>query len=253
MKKLLLIALLFITATSFGQIIIKQSNKVNFYETIYIGTAGATPNDTSNAAMVVRQLGNVGIGTASPSGKLDVKNGGYRTGSYPSGVFSADSLTGMLHLPTSSFNYIGSGVNFVGYFNPVSLAQLGFNRTGAAAEIGYRPSVASPNNKLSIDLDTTNKIINHYGMKNDASAFVRYWNSSNVNTVTLYNNGNLGVGTTAPAAILDVTSTTSAFLPPRMTEAQRDLIATPVNGMVLYNSTTNKLQVRAAGAWVDLH
>lgn len=253
MKNLLLIALLFISATSFGQIIIKQSNKVNFYETIYIGTAGANPNDTSNAAMVVRQLGNVGIGTASPAGKLDVKNGGYIIASYPSGVLGADSLTGVFHLPTWTMNYVGSAYNFVGYFNPVSLAQLGFNRTGATVEIGYRPSVASPNNKLSIDLDTTNKIINHYGMKNDASAFVRYWNSSNVNTVTLYNNGNLGIGTSTPAAILDVTSTTSAFLPPRMTSVQRDAIATPVNGMILYNSTTDKLQVRAAGAWVDLH
>jgi hypothetical protein len=65
--------------------------------------------------------------------------------------------------------------------------------------------------------------------------------------------GNIGIGVANPAAILDVTSTTSAFLPPRMTGTQRDAIATPVNGMILYNTTTDKLQVRAAGAWVDLH
>jgi hypothetical protein len=67
--------------------------------------------------------------------------------------------------------------------------------------------------------------------------------------------GNVGIGTLSPnaAARLDVTSTTSGFLPPRMTEAQRDLIATPPDGLMLYNTTTNKLQVRAAGAWVDLH
>lgn len=47
MKNLLLIALLFISATSFGQIIIKQSNKVNFYETIWVATNGSTPNDTT--------------------------------------------------------------------------------------------------------------------------------------------------------------------------------------------------------------
>jgi hypothetical protein len=67
--------------------------------------------------------------------------------------------------------------------------------------------------------------------------------------------GRVSVGTTTPnaAALLDLTSTTSGFLPPRMTTAQRDLISTPPNGLVLYNSTTDKLQVRAAGAWVDLH
>lgn len=67
--------------------------------------------------------------------------------------------------------------------------------------------------------------------------------------------GNVGVGTAAPnaAAQLDVASTTRGFLPPRMTTAQRDLISSPPDGLVLYNTSTNKLQVRAASAWVDLH
>jgi hypothetical protein len=68
-------------------------------------------------------------------------------------------------------------------------------------------------------------------------------------------NGNVGIGTSAPnaAALLDVSSTTQGFLPPRMTGTQRDAISTPPNGLVLYNTTTNKLQVRAGGSWVDLH
>jgi hypothetical protein len=65
--------------------------------------------------------------------------------------------------------------------------------------------------------------------------------------------GNVGIGSVNPEAVLDVASTESGFLPPRMTGAERDLIDTPVNGMILYNTTTDKLQVRAAGAWVDLH
>lgn len=67
--------------------------------------------------------------------------------------------------------------------------------------------------------------------------------------------GDVGIGTTSPnaAARLDVSSTTSGFLPPRMTEAQRDAITSPPNGLMLYNTTTDKLQVRAAGSWVDLH
>jgi hypothetical protein len=67
--------------------------------------------------------------------------------------------------------------------------------------------------------------------------------------------GDVGIGTTSPnaAARLDVTSTTSGFLPPRMTTTQRDAIGSPPNGLLLYNTTTDKLQVRAGGAWVDLH
>jgi hypothetical protein len=52
---------------------------------------------------------------------------------------------------------------------------------------------------------------------------------------------------------LDVSSTTAGFLPPRMTTVQQALILTPPNGLMLYNTTTNKLQVYAAGVWVDLH
>lgn len=67
--------------------------------------------------------------------------------------------------------------------------------------------------------------------------------------------GQTGIGTASPdaSAMLDVTSTTRGLLPPRMTTAQRDAIASPANGLILYNSTTSKLQVRAGGAWVDLH
>jgi len=67
--------------------------------------------------------------------------------------------------------------------------------------------------------------------------------------------GNVGIGTSSPdaSALLDVTSTVGGVLFPRMTSTQRDAIGSPANGLVLYNTTTNKLQVRAGGSWVDLH
>lgn len=58
---------------------------------------------------------------------------------------------------------------------------------------------------------------------------------------------------TGPSAILELNSTDRGLLFPRMTTTQRDLIATPADGLVIYNTTDNKLQVRAGGAWVDLH
>lgn len=45
----------------------------------------------------------------------------------------------------------------------------------------------------------------------------------------------------------------SVFIPPRITTTQRDNIGNPVDGSIIYNSTTNKLQVCAGGSWVDLH
>ncbi len=51
------------------------------------------------------------------------------------------------------------------------------------------------------------------------------------------------------SAILKLSSTTRGFLPPVMTTTQRDAIGTPTAGLVIYNSTTNKLNVRVAAAW----
>lgn len=65
--------------------------------------------------------------------------------------------------------------------------------------------------------------------------------------------GNIGIGTDTPAtsALVDITSTTGALLLPRMTSTQRDAL-TAVNGMLIYNSTTNKLQVYENSAWANV-
>lgn len=51
---------------------------------------------------------------------------------------------------------------------------------------------------------------------------------------------------------VEIASTTKAFLNARMTTTERNAL-TAVNGMQIYNTTTDKLQVYAAGSWVDLH
>jgi hypothetical protein len=66
------------------------------------------------------------------------------------------------------------------------------------------------------------------------------------------NAGNVGIGTATPAGILDVSSTTSGVIMPRMTAVQRDAIATPVNGMMVYNTDEDCMNVYQAGAWQSL-
>jgi len=60
----------------------------------------------------------------------------------------------------------------------------------------------------------------------------------------------LGIGTATPAGALDVTSTTGGFIVPRMTTAQVAAL-TPVNGMIVYDTTLNKFQFYENGAWVS--
>lgn len=65
----------------------------------------------------------------------------------------------------------------------------------------------------------------------------------------------VGIGTSSPNAALDVTSTTNGFLPPRMTYAQRNAIATPVQGLMIYCNdcgANGEAQLYNGTAWVNL-
>ena len=59
----------------------------------------------------------------------------------------------------------------------------------------------------------------------------------------------IGTTTDVASSILTVESTTKGFLPPRMTTTQKNAIASPAVGLVVYDTTLNKLCVRGASAW----
>jgi hypothetical protein len=62
---------------------------------------------------------------------------------------------------------------------------------------------------------------------------------------------NVGIGTTSPhtSAALQVSSTTKGFLPPRLTSAQRTAIATPLTGLLVYDTDVDRMYVYQDGAW----
>jgi hypothetical protein len=68
----------------------------------------------------------------------------------------------------------------------------------------------------------------------------------------------IGLGTAAPesSSVLDMSSTNKGFLMPRMTTIQREAIQSPANGLLIYNTTTNGLEVfiisGANRAWMGL-
>jgi hypothetical protein len=74
---------------------------------------------------------------------------------------------------------------------------------------------------------------------NAKTAENEYW-GKNVNDI-FYNEGSVSIGTATPnsSALLDLSSITKGFLPPRMTQAQRDAL-TPVEGLMVYNTETKK-------------
>lgn len=94
--------------------------------------------------------------------------------------------------------------------------------------------------------------------KTTASANVRIKDDASGGSNLIIEDGDLrsvgggifGIDTTPDASsIVEMRSTTKGLLPPRMTTTQRDAISSPTDGLVIYNSTTNKINVRANGAW----
>ena len=65
----------------------------------------------------------------------------------------------------------------------------------------------------------------------------------------VYTDGNVGIGTTTPQGALDVVSTNSGFILPRV--ANTTAVSSAVNGMLIYDLSTHCLKVYENGAWTN--
>jgi hypothetical protein len=124
--------------------------------------------------------------------------------------------------------------------NELSLANIGF-LSGNNSSLGIRAYRSS----TGTDWTTTALLIG-YDVDNTVRASSGF--------LALSANGNMGINTVSPhtSAVLDVTSTTKGLLPPRMTTVQRDAIANPTPGLMLFNTTTQSLEVYTTYGWYGL-
>jgi hypothetical protein len=95
-------------------------------------------------------------------------------------------------------------------------------------------------------------LFNSVSVNGGANYPVTFWSTDFFAEVS----GGLQIATSAvsvnASAKLQVDSTTRGFLPPRMTTTQKNAIASPASGLVLYDSTTNKLCCYNGSTWNDL-
>jgi hypothetical protein len=95
-------------------------------------------------------------------------------------------------------------------------------------------------------------VVNHYALY--AEPFVYATNNYGVYINGIQKNyfgGEvvLGTYTSEATSALTINSTTKGFLPSRMTTTQKNAIVTPATGLVLYDTTLNKLCVYTGSAW----
>jgi hypothetical protein len=86
------------------------------------------------------------------------------------------------------------------------------------------------------------------------NASPRIYNSSISNANISINAAGITVSTsdystTNTSSVFEVVSTTKGFLPPRMNTTQKNAITAPATGLVVYDTTLNKLAVYTGAAW----
>jgi hypothetical protein len=171
------------------------------------GTGGTTRFFTAaSERMRIDSAGNVGIGTSSPTYRLD-NTGVSRLGSAVTAV--APSATDILSTAHTILG--GSGGN-----------SLTFGQYPVAQNFAQwiQSSFANPT------IGTYNLVLQPLG-------------------------GNVGIGTSSPnaSAILDVQSTTKGVRMPNMTTTQKNAIASPAAGLMVFDTTLAKLCVYTGAAW----
>jgi hypothetical protein len=159
---------------------------------------------------------NFGIGTSSPTARLDVQG---------PAVTNAATTVANLYLPVSS----GGSATY---------NQLQFDmRNGSAARVAYGAI-------------STLLVTNTTGAHSGALVFSTASSGTVAERMRLDASGNLGIGTTANAsAILDAQSTTKGVRMPNMTTTQKNAIASPAAGLMVFDTTLAKLCVYTGAAW----
>ena len=215
--------------------------------TLAFATGGgpATPVER----MRIDSSGNLLVGTTSATGRLTVQTAGSDVGYFD----TTDTTAGPKILAIRSIAASGTSTptlairqwraSFAGSQNAGEIRFDGLTTSGGYAEFASIYATSGANSASGAP----------------TALVFRTMNASYVTgeRMRIDSAGKVGIGTSSPdaTAILDVSSTTAGFLPPRMSTAERDAIGggAPQEGLILYNVTTDKLQVYSAGAWVNLH
>lgn len=213
---------------------------------------------------VINGNGNLGLGTATPTSKLEVI-GKMTINSSVGG----DVISNIVNTSATGYGsrFQGGGGNsglYLAAFNDYAgnakfiidgVGSVGIGTTAPSQKLSVVGNIYANGGFIGYRTDGGIGLEVNGGDLGSASYIAKFNDYSNNTKVVINGVGSVGIGTTSPAAsaLLDVTSTTKGFLPPRMTNTQRLAISSPAVGLVVYVTTTVEegLWVYQSTGWVN--
>jgi len=209
--------------------------------------SGVRNRDTLRVDSNAYFMNNVGIGTVTPTFNFQVD------GTYA----MIDNLSnGLKYEEGISSNVISTGIKgFASYYGESLTGKrtiLAMGDLTTAGTVNY--------DALILHVDTANKFQNSFGILNNTSEVAMSSTATDAiqkSSLASYKDRIVIQSVTTADTLVfkidsvyDFQSTYGAVLFPRMTTTQRDAI-TAVNGMMIYNTTTNQFEFYENGSWVS--
>jgi hypothetical protein len=190
-------------------------------------------------------------------GYTKVFNANSGTGSvYQIGVSATTSVTAQLNIDgtLNAMRYTGSdgSNNSVTYQQRWTHSTTGTPAIGIGSGIEFETQTAStPTLKIGSRIESVSTNVTGGSEAFDLIFKNMSGGSTAAEKIRLTSTGQLGINTSSPdaSALVDITSTTKGFLPPRMTGAQAEAISSPAAGLLVYANNGNGSTITSTGWW----